>query len=837
MIRLNLSRVSVGLKSQANLQYQRVSFTNGFQLLLLFGIMFSCNRDNLHSVNPEIILLTHQVKDFNYQLESLQNEYQILLTKNQQHSTKLSEQKAKLMTLEKESVQQKKMIEESKLEFYQLKSTIQDIVDKSSQQNTKIVSLNSEHEQLNTSLKELETSREELISELKSSKLELLTIKDKANQLSNTNTNLSSEIQRIIEELNKSDAVIAELEQSIELLSSPDLPDMQAKIPIRSAYDVIGIFSNTYDINDVILNGLDIVPISESDQVIRLNNFSNGTISLDNSKNGLDLLGMTHFHFYYYSLGVGTLNITLQSPSEYSDQIREYSHSLTIDKKNEWVSEKILLKEFGNVDMENIYKVKLESEGSDVFQVYLDELYFFFEETTSEPSEIVDAHVQEVEVQSPYQENTETSLNSHGVNAEPLQNQEGTNSTNISPILNFTEKIPLGGNAWIISNDLTKNNKVINDKGISSWNDLNDIIRIYFRVEITGELHLGLSAKSRGGNSTIQVNFGNQSKEITIGNTDFEEIDIGIFNISDKGYHFVELRGINKSSTFIADVNDLLIGGPVAQGNIVYVEDDFYYGRRGPTIHLRYNSVSSDIEWFYSELTVVEGEDTPGTFFMPNGFTNGYFGIQVISPTEKRILFSIWSSYRENDPNSIADEYKVVTLESGNGVTINEFGNEGTGLQSYKNFDWSAGMTYKFLVKGVPTTTNSTEYTAYFFAPENGKWELIASFRKPQVSENLSGFISFVENFKTESGFLSRKAIYDNQWVRDTNGKWFELTEAKITVDRIGSNGARLDYSAGIENGAFYLKNCGFFNEDISINTFINRQNSASPNIDFSTLK
>jgi hypothetical protein len=36
-----------------------------------------------------------------------------------------------------------------------------------------------------------------------------------------------------------------------------------------------------------------------------------------------------------------------------------------------------------------------------------------------------------------------------------------------------------------------------------------------------------------------------------------------------------------------------------------------------------------DIEWFYSELKVPEASDVIGSYFMANGFSEGYFGIQV----------------------------------------------------------------------------------------------------------------------------------------------------------------------------------------------------------------
>ena len=60
---------------------------------------------------------------------------------------------------------------------------------------------------------------------------------------------------------------------------------------------------------------------------------------------------------------------------------------------------------------------------------------------------------------------------------------------------------------------------------------------------------------------------------------------------------------------------------------------------------------------------------------MANGFGEGYYGIQVNSDTERRILFSIWSPFKTDDPNSIPDDQKIKLLKKGKGVTSGEFGN------------------------------------------------------------------------------------------------------------------------------------------------------------------
>lgn len=50
---------------------------------------------------------------------------------------------------------------------------------------------------------------------------------------------------------------------------------------------------------------------------------------------------------------------------------------------------------------------------------------------------------------------------------------------------------------------------------------------------------------------------------------------------------------------------------------------------------------------------------------MANGFSEGYFGMQVISEHERKILFSVWSGYKTDDPHAIPAEYKVDLLRKG----------------------------------------------------------------------------------------------------------------------------------------------------------------------------
>lgn len=390
--------------------------------------------------------------------------------------------------------------------------------------------------------------------------------------------------------------------------------------------------------------------------------------------------------------------------------------------------------------------------------------------------------------------------------------------------------IPLAGNSWVI-NDLSLSNKQITESGIENWTEKSALIRTYFRIENTGTINIALRGKVTSGTSQIEIVFGDEIKKLTINNTKYDTLEIGTFSIDKPGYQWVEFRGITKSASSFAEISDLLISGPASNGKIYYVKDDFYFGRRGPSVHMNYQipSEASDIDWFYNEITVPEGSDVPGSYYMADGFADGYFGIQVNSKKERRILFSVWSPYNTDKPGDIPPEYKIILLKKGPGVITKEFGDEGSGGQSFRKYYWKTGETYRFLLNGHPSVNNSTDYSAYFFSPETKEWQLIASFRRPKTNNYLKNLYSFLENFLPETGVFTRKGFYSNQWVHTTDDKWVELTNAKFTADATAKKEARLDYSGGVENGTFFLRNCGFFNDKTEMGRIFSRPPASNP--------
>lgn len=402
------------------------------------------------------------------------------------------------------------------------------------------------------------------------------------------------------------------------------------------------------------------------------------------------------------------------------------------------------------------------------------------------------------------------------------------------------EELPItiltNGNTWVKGLNARQDRQLL-DNGVKDWKPNESAATTYFYTEAIGKINIGLMAKAESPVEVV-VTFNGKTKKIKILNPELNLVSIGSFTIEEPGYHALEISGIDITNSAI-DISEIRIGGAATEGKVYFAKDDFYWGRRGPSVHLTYQipEAASNVLYFYNEIEVPEGEDVLGSYFMANGFAEGYFGIQVNGAEERRVLFSVWSPFKTDNPKDIPENQKIKMLKKGEGVYTGEFGNEGSGGQSYRKYMWKAGTRYRFLLKAMPTGNNSTDYTAYFFAPEIGKWELIASFRRPETNTYVKRPHSFLENFHTETGNQTRKGFYTNQWVYDTNGLWHEMTTAKFTADATARKESRMDYAGGAEGTVFYMKNCGFFTGWTTIDSMIEREASGTaPDIDFSLL-
>lgn len=413
----------------------------------------------------------------------------------------------------------------------------------------------------------------------------------------------------------------------------------------------------------------------------------------------------------------------------------------------------------------------------------------------------------------------------------------GENVPNQPKFATFTH-IPMGGNAYQTKGSQEEE---FQEEGILSWKNPDSEFSVFFKSPVEKEVFVELEIFPQTGESRISLELNSVSIPVDLQDGQSGLVPVGSLKLI-RGYNEVKLSGLEKTGSDFSKIKNLRVAheGELA---LDFVRDNldnrFYWGRRGPSVHLSYTlPESGNFKWFYNEMTVPAGEDPIGSYFMANGFGEGYFGIQVNSVAERRILFSVWSPFSTDDPQAIPEDQKIKLLKKGEGVYTGEFGNEGSGGQSYLRYNWKAGTTYRFLNSVEPDGKGNTIYSAYFFAPEVGEWMLIASFLRPKTDTWYKRPHSFLENFIPESGHLERRVFYDNQWMADAQGNWVELTEAKFTGDDIARRGYRKDYAGGSDAGKFFLKNGGFFNIQTELQSMHKRTAQGNkPEIDFGRLR
>jgi len=225
------------------------------------------------------------------------------------------------------------------------------------------------------------------------------------------------------------------------------------------------------------------------------------------------------------------------------------------------------------------------------------------------------------------------------------------------------------------------------------------------------------------------------------------------------------------------------------------------------SVHLWY--AGPEAVAFYNEVTVEKS--APGTYFMACGFGGGYFGIQELGNGKKVVLFSVWEPSRGNNPNAVEEDRRVKLISKGEGIRTGRFGGEGTGGQSFFDYDWKVGEKYGLLVIA-EADGQRTRYSGYFYLPEKKAWQHLATFSTLADGKLLRGFYSFVEDFRRngDSATHQRSARYSNGWIKTADGQWVALTRARFTAD----NNPATNIDAGVEDANFFLRTGGDTHND-----------------------
>jgi hypothetical protein len=350
--------------------------------------------------------------------------------------------------------------------------------------------------------------------------------------------------------------------------------------------------------------------------------------------------------------------------------------------------------------------------------------------------------------------------------------------------------------------------RISSTNGITRWTDPAQRVSWFGEIKSAGKLTAAVALKlPKNAEAKWKLTVGKEAHEgKALGTGEAQTVTFGEFS-AEAGYVHFELTSLNPKGTPSGDLEALLLDGPATVGAHFNLQPR----RNAASVHLFYPTPKdAQIESFYNEATAVQ--DPVATFYMTAGFSRGYFGMQVNSATERRIIFSVWdagSGQSAANRSTVAPEDQVQLLAKGEGVEAGVFGNEGTGGHSHLLYNWKTGEAQKFVLTAKAHDATHTDYSGYWFHPEKKQWMLIASFRAPKDGKLLRGLHSFSENFGGSNGHLRRECLYGPQWIRTTDGKWQELTKATFSHDGTGKTD-RLDRMMGVKDGKFFLAQGGF---------------------------
>ena len=263
-----------------------------------------------------------------------------------------------------------------------------------------------------------------------------------------------------------------------------------------------------------------------------------------------------------------------------------------------------------------------------------------------------------------------------------------------------------------------------------------------------------------------------------------------------------------------------------------------------PSVHLNSwgstdpNAPTGDAyDWCFMEIMLPKESDITGTFAMALGVLNGYMGIQMNgyandgSPRHD-VLFSMWDDGSTDEDPNLPEYMRAGAVDWDPLTTTNRFGNEGTGVQTYrKGTYWTPGTYVQFITNCRSETTSYTTVdngkttihtqhnmlvSAWFNALDGKGWQYMATVRKRNSTTYFDSWYSFLENYNASTGQANRIAYYRNGYMRArSNGKWYNRNSVGFGHTDGGDNtGARTDYGQGTTDNpaerTFFMQTGGY---------------------------
>ena len=310
--------------------------------------------------------------------------------------------------------------------------------------------------------------------------------------------------------------------------------------------------------------------------------------------------------------------------------------------------------------------------------------------------------------------------------------------------------------------------------GVTRWTDPALSVNWYGRFQQTGEVTAKVELRlPKDAESKLKLTVAGQSRELAVKGAGGDTVD----DRGLRGLHHLR-SGLSTVHAGIAECSGPAVRRPgtLYAGWTVRLSTDAHFNlkerRNAASVHLIYPvPADTNVAAFYCEVTAVE--DPTATFYMACGWHRGYFGMQVNSPTERRIIFSVWDSGNEAvDRDKVAEENRVQLVSKGEGVFSGDFGNEGTGGHSHLKYTWKTGETTTLHRHGPAHRRDPHDLLRLLLSSRQaGSGCSSLPGRHPRKAAGCADLHSFSENFWGSNGHLVRKALYGNQWIRTDDGR------------------------------------------------------------------
>ena len=286
-------------------------------------------------------------------------------------------------------------------------------------------------------------------------------------------------------------------------------------------------------------------------------------------------------------------------------------------------------------------------------------------------------------------------------------------------------------------------------------------------------------------------------------------------------YRMNILSTVNNAPARLNEFLPIISEEPFAQESMRTIKGYRY----APSIHLSYKP-SPKAQLYYNEIEVTES--VPGSFFMAIGFNQGYFGIQETNQGKKWFLFSIWDSNSHDKNAQIADK-RVKVIHQDPKTRAQRFGGEGSGGQSFYDYDWKVGERVKFCLK-IEDKGDRRHYSAYIYLSQEKRWVHMLTFASIAPQPHLSRFHSFVEDFKRDfASFHKHRGMkVFNSWIKDLEGNWHYATDARFTRD----GNPHTNITTFTDGNAFYFGTGGKVDKEVKPGSMIKREAIKSPPTD-----